>query len=278
MMIRPFTSSKFICNTVLLMTSTLILLSGTQLASGIVADTMLDEAVTTYDLAMETTDSEERLERFRHAGRLFAQVIETHGLHNAALYVNRANAALQGNELGKAVLGYRRALHLEPAHKQARKNLEHARHMLPDWVPRPAATSLFDTFFFWYQGMSPPGQRLAAAIGFACAAIPGAIALRYRRRGVMNLAGIAAIAWLVLATTSAWNRRPGQAEDMVVTAPRTIARSADSSGAPPRFRDPLPAGTEVSLITKRDAWAHIRLANGRDTWVRLNAVTPVRMP
>lgn len=275
---RPLIPSTFIFQVVPVIISGLMLASVTRPVSGTVIDTMLDEAVSTYDLAMETTDPAARLERFRHAGRLFAQVIDSRRLHNAALYVNRANAALQGNELGSAVLGYRRALHLEPAHEQARSNLEHARGMLPAWVPRPTATSLFDTFFFWNQGMSPPGRRLATAIGFACAAIPGAIALRYRRRGAMHLAGIATIAWIVMAATTAWDHRPGQEEDVVITAPRTIGRSADSGGAPPRFRDPLPAGTEASLITKRDEWAHIRLANGRDAWIRSSAITPVQLP
>ncbi len=278
MMGQLFAPSTFLYTISLLLISILILASTTQPVSGNMSDTMLDEAVTTYGLAMETTDRESRLERFRRAGRLFAQVIESRGIHNASLYVNRANSALQGNELGNAVLGYRRALHLEPAHEQARKNLEHARRMLPDWVPRPAATSLFDTFFFWHQGMSPPGRQLATAIGFACATIPGALALRYRRRGTINLAGIVAIAWVMLAMTTVWDHRPGQAADVVVIAPRTIARSADSSGAPPRFHDPLPAGTEASLITKRDAWVHIRLANGRDSWVRANAIAPVQAP
>lgn len=273
-----FAPPIFLYTIMLPLISILILASTAHPDSGNVSDAMLDEAVTTYGLAMETIDIQSRLERFRHAGRLFAQVIESRGIHNPSLYVNRANAALQGNDLGNAVLGYRRALHLEPGHEQARKNLEYARSMLPDWVPRPTTTSLFDTFFFWYQRMSPPGRQLATAIGFACAAIPGALALRYRRRGIITLAGIIAIAWCILAMATVWSHRPGQIEEVVVIAPRTIARSADSSGAPPRFREPLPAGTEASLIMKRDDWVHIRLANGRDSWVREKAVAPVQIP
>jgi len=244
-------------------------------ASAVSTDPMLTEAMATYDEAMETNNTALRLERFRRASRLFGQVTRNRGIQNAALWVSGGNASLQGNELGDAVLAYRRALTLEPAHEQAHKNLEHARAMLPAWVPRPTTAGLFDSFFFWYQSMGPSGRQLTAALAFACAAGLVAVALRFSRRWLRNLAILAMCAWVSLVVANAWDQRAGRANAVVITAPHVVARSADSSGAPPRFRDPLPAGTEALLIARRDAWAHIRLANGRDAWVRANAVTPV---
>ena len=41
------------------------------------------------------------------------------------------------------------------------------------------------------------------------------------------------------------------------------------------FPDPLPGGTEVTLIELRSPWARVRLANGRDAWVNESSVTLV---
>ncbi len=238
-------------------------------------DAMLDDAIAVYGEAMETAEGDQRIDRFRHAARLFAQVDRDRGVPNAALQVNLGNAALLGHDMGTAVLAYRRALALRPGHEQARNNLEHARAMLPDWVPRPAATGLFDTFFFWVQELSPTDRSLLAAIvGFGAAAL-GAAGWRYRRRWARNLALLVGLAWVGLVTTTVWDARGRGATDVVVTVPHTVARTADSAGAPPRFQEPLPAGTEAALIEQRDDWAHLRLANGRDAWVRAHAVTPV---
>jgi hypothetical protein len=61
-----------------------------------------------------------------------------------------------------------------------------------------------------------------------------------------------------------------------MTADETPARSADSSLAPLAFPDPLPGGTEVTLVEVRSPWSRVRLANGRDAWVAESSVTPVR--
>ena len=238
----------------------------------------LQEAVRTYDAAMVTMDPEARGEAFRRAGRLFTRVIKTAEVRNASLYVNLGNATLQANEPGRAILAYRRALELHPGHAQALRNLEHARAMLPDWVPRPASTGIFDTFFFWFREMSHPARRLAIALVFAAAAGLIVATLISRRRWTRNFAVAIILAWIAFTATDAWQDRPGRSEEVVVTAPRAIARSADSNGAPPRFADPLPAGAEVSVVARRDAWVQIRLADGRDGWVRENAVTNVVLP
>ena len=41
------------------------------------------------------------------------------------------------------------------------------------------------------------------------------------------------------------------------------------------FPDPLPQGVEVERLEVRGDFARVRLANGRDVWVRGSSVTPI---
>ena len=52
-------------------------------------------------------------------------------------------------------------------------------------------------------------------------------------------------------------------------------RSADSAGAVPAFDQPLPAGTELTIVETRDAWVRVRLADGTAGWVSASVVEPV---
>ena len=98
---------------------------------------LLTRALGSYARALDIEDRDQRLEAFHRAEMLFGRVVES-GSQSPELYANLGNAALQAERLGPAVLAYRRALLVEPSNSQARQNLEHARGLLPVWVPRPS--------------------------------------------------------------------------------------------------------------------------------------------
>ncbi len=58
-----------------------------------------------------------------------------------------------------------------------------------------------------------------------------------------------------------------QRSEAVLTAPETVGRSADSHNVAPRFSEPLPGGTEITIVERRSPWVHVELLNGRDAWV-----------
>ena len=237
---------------------------------------MIQEAVREYTEGLETSEPELRTERFRRAQRLFQQVIADQRAENVELYTGLGNAALLSEQLGVAILAYRRALDIEPGHDRARQNLNYARQLLPEWVPRPRSGTVLDTFFFWHRTLSRSGRSLLASLCFVLAAALFAIAIRWRRPWARNTALLPAATWVILMALSVWGRWSPDAESAIVTAPEVVARSADSAGAPARFAQPLPAGTEVRIIEDRQKWVRIRLANGRDAWVQSSALTPVR--
>ncbi len=222
----------------------------------------LEQGLADYAAALREADRGERLARFARAERAFA-----------SLWTNLGNAALQAGHVGRAVLAYHRALRLDPDANAARQNLAHVRSRLPAWVPRPADTEGLAS------GLDPrrvpaATRLLGAGLAFAVSAL---FALLYVRRGEgawRALAGLAAVVWLLVLASLLVGGGAGQADLAVVTADEVQARSADSSLAPLALPEPLPSGTEVRRLELRGDWARVRLANGRDVWVRASSVTP----
>jgi tetratricopeptide (TPR) repeat protein len=243
----------------------------------------LQRAIREYRSALDCPDRDERLQRFRRAQLLFRQVIEgphgedSTGVQNPDLYVNLGNAAMGAERLGDAVLGYRRALALDPDHAGASRNLDQARRSLPKWVPRPEESALLDTFFSWGGRLSRTERQWAAAMLYLVATGLIAASIRWRRRGLRNLAWLPALGWAAVALPlwfESWQPRPA---DAVVVAPEVVARAADSVHAPARFSQPLPAGTEVEVLERRDGWCRVRLADGREGWLPASSVSGVHM-
>ena len=245
------------------------------------SEQMLDEAVQEYRTALDSTDRDERIQKFRHAELLFARLAEgtgensSTGIRNADLYVNLGNAAMGAKRLGPAILAYRRALLLDPDHHRARQNLTHARTLLPDWVPRPEEGGFLDTFFAWSGRLSLTEFQTLAAVAFLITAALIAAAIRWRQPVLRNLAVLPGLAWLSFLGAILFLAFGNQEDGAVLTLPEVVARSADSAGASPRFPQPLPGGTEVQVLETRDEWTRVRLADGRDAWLPRSAVEVV---
>jgi len=229
----------------------------------------LSEAIEAYRSAMDSGSRDERLRLFQRAETLFAQLAAgPSGIHSASLYTNLGNAALQAEHLGVAILAYRRALTIDPGHQQAHQNLEHARSLLPDWVPRAADLGYGDTFLTWAQRLSLRERWMLAAAMFLVASVLFAAALRSGRILYRNVGVCLLVAWALLLSATLWRQFETPPTDAVIIRSEAIARAADATNAPVRFSEPLPGGTEVRVEEQREGWAHVRLADGRDGWLR----------
>lgn len=238
------------------------------------AKQQLEQAVQAYDEGFAAVEREQRLRHFRRAELLFRQVAEDSTIENASLQVNLGNAALGAQRIGPAIVAFQRALAIEPGNRQARQNLEHARTLLPDWVPRPDATpaglgSLAEIVLGLGGTSEDVVDRflLVASLLFLCAAGTFALALRSDRKSLRNLSGLLAIAWVVAQGIAVWKTNQAAPELAVVVLPETIARAADSINSPARLPEPLPSGAEVQVMEDRSDWLRVRLFDGRDAWV-----------
>ena len=237
---------------------------------------ILDHAIQEYRSALDSNDRAERLQRFRRAEMLFTRLTQADSPgRNAELYTNLGNAALQAERIGHAIVAYRRALTLDPDHRRARQNLEHARRLLPSWLPHPEERGLWGTFLGWSDALSGTERGTLAAVMYLIGIAFLAQSIRGRKTLFRNLAVLPLTVWLVLVGTLVFNRTDSHPTEAVITVPETIARAADSNRAPVRFRQPLPAGAEVRMLESREQWSHIQLADGRDAWIQSSGLESV---
>jgi tetratricopeptide (TPR) repeat protein len=275
---RPQVSRSLLCYALMALLSLLCL---THPAAAASQENQLQEAMREYRSALDCPDREDRLQRFHRAELLFSRLVEgdragreskDSGIRNADLYCHLGNAALGAERLGSAILAYRRALRLDPDHRQSLQNLRHARTLLPEWVPRPEEGGFLDTFLGWSTRLSHNDRHLAAGILCLATTVLLAVSIRWQRPAFRQLALIPAVAWLFFVATSILAFRQSAADAAVVTVPEVIARAADSINAPSRFSQPLPAGTEVDVVERRDEWLQVQLADARDAWIPRDTV------
>lgn len=231
----------------------------------------LEQALEAYRSAQDTASAADRPAAFARAERLFGAAAAG-GAASAALWTNVGTAALQAEHPGRAILAYRRALALDPDHRQAQQNLTHARTLLPRWVPRPESGGFLDSFLAWQQAMSRQERRGAAALAFLIGAVMLAGSIASGSGALRLFAFVPLIAWGALLASSALG---GVARGGVIAGAETVARAADSRNSPARFAEPLPAGTEVTIAEIRGEWARVVLADGRDAWVSAASVEEV---
>ncbi len=244
-----------------------------QTSAGTDVRSRLERALADYEQAQAEADRDARIAGFRRAEQGFSALIDE-GLATPALYTNLGNAALQSGDLGQAVLAYQRALRLDPTAATAHQNLAHLRSLLPAWVPRPSGGDGVDSLLV-YRRIPAAMRSLLAAGCFALAALCVVASQRRPEGPWRGLAIVLALAWLGLVASVVLDGSGDAGEAAVLTAEETPARSSDSALAPLAFPDPLPQGVEVERLEVRGDFARIRLANGRDVWVRSSSVTPV---
>jgi tetratricopeptide (TPR) repeat protein len=238
------------------------------------ASQTLEEALVIYGDALQTEQRDPRLAGFRRAQRLFAS-LASKGVRSADLYTNLGNAALQAEDMGGAILAYRRALELDANHSRALQNLEHARTLLPDWVPRPEPAGVLDSFFFWHRTVPSGLRELLAACCFAAAALLVAVSIRSGQAAYRNAALLPGLVWIAIVGSLVVDPGGASRDAAVVTVSEAIARAADSALAPSAFSQPLPGGVELRILEERPPWLRVRLANGRDAWLAHSSVTRI---
>ncbi|MEE2737520.1 MAG: hypothetical protein VX435_04805, partial [Planctomycetota bacterium] len=242
---------------------------------------VLREAIDEYQSAMESTDRDERLERFYQSELLFRKLCQPGEsdfgipINNPDLQVNIGNAALGAERLGSAILAYRRALIMQPTHHRAGQNLAHVRTLLPAWLPKPEVDSIIAATFRLPLFSSGIVDQWIAIVCFLLASTAVGLRVAYPHRGFTVAVWITLSLWISLMGLLGFSKPPFDANLAVVVVPEVIARSADSSNAPSSLPGPLPAGTELSMMEQRGDWLRVRLFDSSDVWVTRSSITPV---
>lgn len=256
-------------------------------ADGASVEGALAQARSSYQQAMQLPAGQisERRELFARAQAAFAEAARALP-DRPELLVDWGNAALNAGDVATATLAYRRALALDGAQPRATHNLALLRSKHSD-AYRASADSAAGTLFFFHTW--PRARRLlVGALAFAVAILllvpwrnPAADSgdseealakQRGRRRGARALSLVPFAVWAAMTLSLVLEDR--HADDAVVME-SVVLRAADSLGAPPAVAQPVPRGAEVTIVSRRDDWARVRLASGAAGWVPSSAIEAV---
>jgi hypothetical protein len=220
-----------------------------------------------------TSDPETARKLYEKAILNYEKIISDGRIKNPKLYYNLANAYFLKEDIGRAILNYRRAESLDKADTNIQKNLAFARSRRIDKVPVKPEKRILETLFFWHYDFSIKTKFLIMCIFFALLCISGIVMLwRGRSAGLFAAAVICSIltvcflSSVVVEAHSRVNTISG-----VITAGQVVARQGDGPNYPASFRDPLHAGTEFKLLERRPGWFHIKLSDDSDGWTPDNA-------
>lgn len=206
---------------------------------------------------------------------------------SADLYYNLGNAWFKlgqhdetmrpfaGGELGRAVLNYRRALHLNPAMDDARYNLDIAVEYTNDTEPLPESfiVRLWHTL---RDGASPNSWAVASIVAFV---LMLAFVLLYLlissivvRKLAFSFAVVLFASFILCMTFALSSCRAMEQHDMaVIVCNDTAPVHASPDSASKILREPS-QGVTVELLRTHDTWVEVRMMDGEKGWIRRSAV------
>ena len=192
------------------------------------------------------------------------------GLWSANLFYNLGNADHRLGAPGRAILDYERALAIDPAHPEARANLEVLRRQTG--AKRRAAVWQ-DSVLGW---PADDAWVVAAVTAgwvtlFGCALIFTTQRTEKTGLWLVTTAGLLACAYLVAVLW--WQGRESSAAIVVVQSTEARLAPADTAA----LAETLPTGSRVQVLSERGAWIYCALPGEKRGWIPLPALERVRL-
>ncbi|MBV9008556.1 MAG: tetratricopeptide repeat protein [Verrucomicrobia bacterium] len=186
---------------------------------------------------------------------------------SANLFYDLGNAYYRVNDIGRAILNYKRALVLDPRHPEPATNLQIARDQSRGLELTPAAAET------WLGTLRSSTWAIAAAVCFWL----GIFALFLPRTSATVAGAIFCFVLSAGCVYSVWSLESGTqgARSAVVVSDNAEARVATADSA--RSILALPPGSEVMILQERGDWNYAELPNHQRGWIAANAGEKVRL-
>jgi len=194
------------------------------------------------------------------------------GWESGPLYYNLANTYFKLNNLGLAILNYRKAWNLSPGDPEITKNLEYAQEGLRDdiaalplsvWARSKRAVILQFPLGIWI-GISAVLYFLTIAWLIAALLIRP---LRKKSPLILKwLGGCLVISILISGLAYSFYRTPGA----IILQPTVSVRYGPAETDAAAFK--LHEGTEVKKVREKDGWLQISLPDGKSGWLRADSL------
>ena len=205
---------------------------------------------------------------YRRAALRFERLVNEGSIQNGKLFYNIGNAYFRTNDIGRAILNYRKAGQYIPNDLNLQQNLNHARLTRLDGFEETQEAKVLRTLLFWHYDFS---TRLRSIL-FAVFSLVfwAAVSIRLFRSGwaprwLLAVSGVGGALFLGSLLVETYEKA-GEVTGVVVSR-QVIARKGDGESYEPSFKDPLHAGTEFRVMENRGDWHQIELPDGRQSWI-----------
>lgn len=228
----------------------------------------LEQANQAFQQALDTPDVEQAQGYYQQAIDAYTQLLNA-GVHNAKLYYNLGNAHILRNDLGHAILNYRRGLQLEPGNPRLQANLRYARSQRLDQIDTSTQQAFISRLLFWQDDLNLPTQ-VGIAIVLFWLLWASALAHRFWRRSAWLWLTYSAAFAFILFASSAWmiHTQNTAVQYGVIVAEAAPVRKGNGASYALQFPRPLHSGAEFTVLERRGSWLHIQLENGANGWIR----------
>ncbi len=227
-------------------------------------------------LELERSEPGAASEYFMKSILHYRELIEEGGISNGKLYYNIGNAYFRMDDLGRAILNYKRASLYMPNDDNLRTNLEYARGRRKNVVEEKEREKVLRTLFFLHYDLPYSVRFLIFSISFALIWLVSSVYLfagGARLKSIIVVLSIISAAFLVSVTVEkiAMERNP----EGVIIQEKVIARKGDAETYQPSFTEPLSAGTELRVVERRGGWWHVELEDGARCWIPADSAETV---
>ncbi len=243
--------------------------SAQEISSASLTEEHLSAAEEAFGRAIELdmTDPEAAADYYRKAILHYERLVAS-GVRNGKLYYNIGNAWFRLDDMGRAILNYRRSDLYNHADPNLKQNIQFARSRRVNRIEAQQRDRVFKTLFFIHYDV-PTRVRFGIFLGAFILLWSAAIIAVFYRRGwvrtlVISLAVVSTIFLISLISEKvSMTRDPAG----VVIAPEVTARKGDGETYQPSFTAPLFSGTEFDLLEQRPDWWYIELEDGARCWI-----------
>jgi tetratricopeptide (TPR) repeat protein len=234
---------------------------------------LYNQANSDFRQANSTSDTEQAKKLYKKAILGFERIIDEGQVKNAKLYYNLANAYLLHDELGKAILNYRRAENLDGSDENIKKNLSFARSLRTDKVVVKTEKRVLQTLFFWHYDFSIQTKFLLACIFFGIVCLSSTAVLKFGRNSSLLAAIIifSIITICLISSVIIESKNQKSTINGVITVSEIVAHQGDGQNYPESFKEPLHEGTEFELLERRPQWFHIKLSDDSESWIPVDS-------
>ncbi len=238
---------------------------------------LFDEATKAFKAGLAAAD-DEKAAQFRTAAAAYETLTDEKGIRNGALYFNAANCYMHLDELGKAILNYRRAEQLMPGNRELQANLDVALARRKDHItPREhvvlglPVSSIGRDVRAWLVRLPAKLPVLVVAFTLAWVALAARLVKRHALLNVvLALAIIVSAVYAAAVAVHASALSAGSRGVLIVN--EVTARTGPSDMHAESFEQPLHDGLEFRVLGRESGWVKARLPDGATCWLPADAV------